>query len=218
MSTVTMTMQEALAKKKILEDNISKRLGFSAKSAFVAYATDVDKTIGGHEISDATELMRSAFVSLQHLISNLSNLKIAINASNAKTKITVAGKEYTVADAIARYRSLDTEKGFYNACANQYSNVTKSIEQINARVNDPDNVADYVNKILGSDSAKRNESLYNSIVDDYKQKNLVHIIDPNDLTHTLESWNDDLTSFEAEIHTALVTSNVQTTITVEFED
>lgn len=220
MAKVTMTLQEALAKKKILESDITKRLsnGLYNRSAFVAYAPETATTINGVDKDEYVEQLKSSFVSLQHLISNLTNLKIAINASNATTKINVAGKEYTVADAIARYRALDTEKGFYSTCASQYGTAAKNVQQINDRINNPDNIAKYMANMLNSETAKKNEALYNTVLEDYKKDNLVYLIDPNNLKDTLEAWVNELNDFESNIHTALVTSNINTTIEVEFED
>lgn len=220
MSIVSMTMQEALAKKKILESDITKRLssGIYGKSTFVSYTTDTAVTINGVESNEYIKQMKSSFDSLKHLINNLTKLKIAINKSNAITTITVAGKEYTVADAIARYRALDIEKGFYNTCVNQYNNVIQNVQKTNDNVNDKDNISRYMSNMLVSESAKKNEQLYNTMLEDYKKNNLVHIVDPNNLKDALDPWANELNSFESEIHTALVTSNINTTIEVEFED
>ena len=224
MSTVTMTLQEALAKKKIYESQIEKRLSGGAygqtygDSVFVCYARETDTTINGINRDEFVDKMKADFVSLQHLISNLSRLKVAINASNATTKITVGGKEYTVADAIARYRALDTEKGFLNACVNQYSAITRKIADNNDKINNPDNISRYMSNMLNSESAKKNEALYTTILEDYKKNNIVYLIDPNNFKDELGGMADELNKFESEIHTALVASNVKTTITVEFED
>ena len=222
MSEVTMTMQEALAKKKILESDIAKRLSsnslYGNKIYYISYATETAKTIKGVDRDEFEERMEANYTSVKHLISNLARLKVAINASNATTKITVAGKEYTVADAIARFRSLDTEKGFFSTCASQYNNAVKHVQETNDTVNDPQQIADYVSKSLQSESAKKNEALYKQVVEDYKKNNIVYLVDPNNLGDELGGWQDELIAFEAEIHTALVTSNVSTRITVEFED
>ena len=224
MATLTMTVQEALSRKKIIESEIQKRMTENnltygkGKSTYVSYASEYAKTIKGIERDAAIATMKGAFVSTKQLISNLTQLKVAINYSNATTKITVAGKEYTVADAIARYRSLDSEKGFYMACATQYANAVHAVKETNERVNDPENISRYMANVFGSESNKKSETLYNSVLEDYKKNNIVYLIDPNNLGDELGNWSDELNSFESEIHTALVTSNVKTTITVEFED
>lgn len=221
MAVVTMTIQEALAKKKILENRINKALISDpriSRPKFVNFVTDVDTTMDGLSIDQATEKMKSEFESIKHLISNLSKLKVAINHSNSLTTIDISGKIYTVADAIARHRNISTEMSFYNECATQYADTLLNIKNINLRINDPENVSNYVNKVLGSDTAKRNEDLYKTIVEDYKKKNLVHIVDPNGFSEILDHWKEEIETFESEIHNALVASNVKTTISVEFED
>lgn len=215
MSTVTMNIQEALAKKKILENRLSELKG--QKLLYVTAATEVATTVNGYKREDIENKLKSNFDSMRHLISNLRELKCAINMSNATTKITVAGKEYTVADAIARYNSISSERLFLSKCIAQYTTVTSQIEDTNALVSEPERIAAHVGEILGSES-KKNESIYNAVVEDYKKNNILYIIDPNNLEEVLLKWKDELDQFEADIHTALITSNIQTQITVEFED
>lgn len=215
MSTVTMNIQEALAKKKILENRLSELKG--QKLLYVTAATEVATTVNGYKREDIENKLKSNFDSMRHLISNLRELKCAINMSNATTKITVAGKEYTVADAIARYNSISSERLFLSKCIAQYTTVTSQIEDTNTLVSEPERIAAHVGEILGSES-KKNESIYNAVVEDYKKNNILYIIDPNNLEEVLLKWKDELDQFEADIHTALITSNIQTQITVEFED
>ena len=215
MSTVMMNIQEALAKKKILENRLSELKG--SKLLYVTAATEVATTVNGYKREDIENKLKSNFDSMKHLISNLRELKCAINMSNATTKIIVAGKEYTVADAIARYNSISTERYFLSKCIAQYTTVTSQIEDTNKVVSEPERIAAHVGEILGSES-KKNESIYNAVVEDYKKNNILYMIDPNNLEEVLIKWKEELDQFEADIHTALITSNIQTQITVEFED
>lgn len=219
MAKVELTIQEALAKKKILEDRVNKNYISTQKFAFVAIASETDTTIQGVDREEAIKIMKSNFDSTRHLISNLRALKSAINASNAITKVMIAGKEYTVADAIAKLQSIKYDKKLLEKCEMQLLTAKKEVEKHNASVSEPDALSMYVNRILGSsESAKKNETLYNTIVDDYMKKNLVYLIDPNDLQHMLESYMDDVNQFEEQVHTALLKSNLETIIEVEFED
>ena len=63
MSEVTMTMQEALAKKKILESDIAKRLSsnslYGNKIYYVSYATETAKTIKGVDRDEFEDVDRS---------------------------------------------------------------------------------------------------------------------------------------------------------------
>lgn len=219
MAKVELTIQEALAKKKILEDKVNKNYSLAQKFAFVAIASETDTTIQGVDREDAINIMRANFDSTRHLISNLRALKSAINASNAITKVMIAGKEYAVADAIAKLQSIKYDKKLLERCESQLLAAKKEIENHNATIQNPDNVSMYVNRVLGSsESAKKNETLYNTIVEDYMKKNLVYLIDPNNLQNRLDLYNDDVAQFEEQVHTALLKSNLETIIEVEYED
>ena len=215
MSKITLTVQDALAKKKIIETRISDlNIG---RLAYVSVATELQDNIGGLKRSDYESKLQSNFDMVDSLISNLRAIKSAINASNAVTKITIAGKEYTCADAIARLRSLDTEKGFYVAIKNQIDKCQKEIETRNSRVLDPDNVSEYIGRILGSET-KKTDSLYGEILERYKKDNLLYLVDPKHLSEKIESRITEVAEFEAQVHNALVASNITTTIEVELED
>ena len=166
---------------------------------------------------DVENKMKSNFDSVRALVSNLRNLKAAINSSNACTVIEVAGVNYTIANAIARLRALDDEKSVLGSISYQYKQVVEGVRKTNEKVLNPDNEADYLSKILGPDS-KKNIDLYNSLRDQYRISNTMYVIDPNNLEEQLPKWQKDIEDFEANVHNALVASNISTTIDVEFED
>ena len=215
MSKVTLTVQDALAKKKIIETRI-RDLNIG-RLAYVSVATELQDNIEGLKRSNFESKLQSNFDMVNSLISNLRAIKSAINASNAATKIIVAGKEYTCADAIARLRALDTEKGFYTAIKKQINKCQNEIEERNARVLDPDNVSEYIGRILGSET-KKTDSLYGEILERYKKDNLLYLVDPKHLSDKIEGLITEIAEFEAQVHNALVASNITTVIEVELDD
>lgn len=221
MAKVTMTVQEALAKKKIYEAQIAKALSVSSRKVFVTSATKTQEIILGHKRDECETKLKAMYISIRHLIDNLSNLKVAINHSNATTEIVVAGKTYTIADAIAKLHSLDSEKEFFTIISNQYSNILKEIDVNNKRNLSPEAISEYVSKMTSgrsSESSKKDETLYNALVESYKENNTLEIVDPVGYDKILVEWEKDISDFEANIHNALITSNVSTIIEVELND
>lgn len=215
MSLVTMTVQEALNKKKILEKRWAEEM--SDEKAYVTYATSTQKVVDGVEREEVESILKSQFDSKVHLLKNLSALKIAINKSNASTIVSISGKEYTVADAIARMNFMENERKFYNRAMRQYNTCKNNVDATNKKVLNPDNIAAYLSRING-DQTKVRPEVIEALKESYKEENMLHIIDPNNINDVVSKMIDDLDQFEAEVHTKLTTSNINTEIEVEFED
>lgn len=215
MSKKIMTVQEALNKKKILEKRWAEEM--SDEKAYVTYATSTQKVVDGVEREEVENILKSQFDSKVHLLKNLSALKIAINKSNASTIVVISGKEYTVADAIARMNFMDNERKFYNRAMRQYNTCKNNVDVTNKKVLDPDNIAAYLSRINGDQTKVRPEVIV-ALKESYKEENMLHIIDPNNINDVVSKMIDDLDQFEAEVHTKLTTSNINTEIEVEFED
>lgn len=215
MSLVTMTVQEALNKKKILEKRWAEEM--NDEKAYITYATSTQKVVDGVEREEVENILKSQFDSKVHLLKNLSALKIAINKSNASTIVNISGKEYTVADAIARMNFMDNERKFYNRAMRQYNTCKNNVDATNKKVLDPDNIAAYLSRING-DQTKVRPEVIEALKESYKEENMLHIIDPNNINDVVSKMIDDLDQFEAEVHTKLTTSNINTEIEVEFED
>lgn len=214
MSVLKITVQEALNRKKILE----KRLDEVKKDySYIAIGTATQEVICGVERDKIEGMLKSQYTSVKHLISNLSALKVAINKSNAETKVIIGGKEYTVADAIARINFLDVERSFANRALRQYTEAVNKVELLNNQKLDSEAISAYINTVLSAES-KKNSELINQLTEDYKRENTQHLIDPNNLKEEATKMIEDLDTFEAEAHTALTVSNINTTIEVELED
>lgn len=215
MSIVSMTVQEALNKKKILEKKLSGDSIYD--SAYITVATVDQKVISGVEREKIEDLLKAQFISVKHLYENLKALKIAINKSNATTLVKIAGEEYTVADAIARTHFVKEERELLNILQKQYISAKNKVDANNERVLDPDNISDYISKIVGSES-KKNSDLIDQLTESYKNSNTMTLIDPNNLHDEIEKMAKELDDFDAEVHTALTVSNINTIIEVEYLD
>ena len=214
MSTVTMTMLEALNKKKQLEERLN---AFPSNNPYVTYISELQLSKRSLKVDEIEATLRSNFMSKQHLIKNIAEIKSKINESNAITKITVAGKEYTIADAIARHRAIETEKKFWAECYKQYNATIMKIEELNYDVADPEKVNRNISTLISGFSKMTTEQI-DDLKELYIKENTFKIIDPNNLKNIIEDWKNEIDNFEALLHGAMIESNVKTTITCEFED
>jgi hypothetical protein len=214
MATKTITVYEALEEKKLLEKRLTS--GFQ-KLVYVTAATDAQDTINGINREDIDKRLIGNYTSVKTLIDNYAAITAAINQSNAVTKVTIDGKEYTVADAIARYNTIDIEIDFMNALSSQYSSVLQKVQSNNASVEDPEKMASFISGSLGN-STKATEELLKTVQQLYRENNTLKIIDPNKLGEILEDKTKDVCGFKYKFHTALTCSNTITKITFELED
>ena len=213
MSTVTMTLYEALGKKKILEDRIKKAQSY--RLCFIKKKHE-DVTTDGYTVEEAIKSVKEGYQSSIALINNYIALKSAINDANAVTKIKVAEKEYTIANAIVRQRELDREKFFYSKMISNLNGCDDEVRKRKEEYLSPEKISQHVARVLGD--SKKDDALIKSVTEDYEKKWDVELCDPLNTRELAEKKLQEIETFKEEIHFALNKANVDTVITVEYDD
>ena len=95
--TETMNVHKALSEVKILNNRI---IGKISECQFCIANKVTNKTIKGKSIDEWKNSVQDNWTSITTLINRRNALKQAISKSNASTEVTIAGKVYTVAEAI----------------------------------------------------------------------------------------------------------------------
>ena len=214
MATVTMTLYQALARKKTLESQISKIKHWRMCGIRKSYE-DLEVT-DNVSIEEAKEMYQSAFDSSIKLVDNLATLKAAINQANATIKVVIAGNEYTIAEAIARFRSLDLEEQLYQRMIVNATELKNKVEKTNDQKLSEERKSEYVNKILGD--SKKDEALINTTLDTYVKATQVEFYDPLGTVEKATAKLEEILKFREEYHFVLTEANCQNTIDVEFAD
>ena len=147
---------------------------------------------------------------------NYAAVKAAINEANARTKVKIAGKEYSIANAIARQRNLNKEESMYRSMVVQYHSVEQNVKKSNERNLSADAISAYIQKT--SNGTKMSEELVRELTEEYKKRFEVEIYDPMKTKETAENALEEIKKFREEIHFALTQANINTMITVELED
>ena len=223
MSTVTMTLYEALTKKKIYEDQLSK---FDLKSkTIVGHYTEMKKNINGVELEAAGNIMKGSFDSFIHLQKNILTLQVAINKANLENTIVIPGykndEAITIVEAVTMNQRLDRRISYVNSIASKLKAETDYIEKENNRISDPDYVYSQVTKQITPDKKSENSAeMLAQNIETFKKNNTIHLFDPNGLVENqwVEKEIEQINAFKAGLHTALMTANTQITITIELED
>lgn len=210
MAKVKMTVQEALNRRKTLQNRVDNM--FTDPDDYFTYSD------GTHPVTDEQlDNMKANFQSLIHLYDNLENLKVAINHSNAVTKITVAGKEMTCADAIAKHNAADKTLRVYRTILESYTAAESRVDAKNHLALSQEKIDAHISAVCSS-QAKTNPTLVEELTKTFIALHTTKMYDPAKVKETLTKKINELTEFEEAVHTQLTISNVSTEIEVEFND
>lgn len=210
-----MSLYEAILYKKKLEDRLDRLNNNDLSFVDILYKK-TNQSKDGKSEEESKQMIQSSVDSSVSLCNNFINVKAAINEANAKITISVAGKTYTIANAIVRHRLIEQEREIYTRMLHQFANARKAIEHHNTVNLSSDNVSEYVSKILGNVKAS------NDLIDDtskrYIEDNEVYLYDPMGVQVMAERKLEELSKFEEEIHFALTKANCENSIEVDISD
>ena len=213
MAIIEMSLYEALSKKKIYEDKVRKLERY--RLVDIKKKHDEVNT-SGVKIEDIKTQIDAGYQSSVAILNNYITLKAAINEANAVTKVEIAGKEYTIANAIARQRGLDQEEALYSRMIANINSINSEVERTNSKYLSPEAISKYVSSVLGD--SKKSDELIRQVTEDYKKEHEVEIYDPLNTEELATKKLEEIAQFREEIHYKLTQVNCTTTITVGLED
>ena len=143
-------------------------------------------------------------------------IKRAVVLSNATTKVNINGVEYTVAEAIEmKNHGVEFDDMLYRTLNNQYLKAQAEILKQNG--DDLEKRAEqYVIGIYGSKEGKTNTDDFEKTKKDFITANSYELIDPIKILDKINSLEESISSFRAEVDAALSTSNAITEIEISY--
>ena len=213
MTTEKMNVHKALSELKVLSNRIVNAL---ANDFVVANKHSNDK-INGISIVNFNNDMKSHYQQVNDLIERRNALKRAVVSSNAVTKVTVGGTEYTVAEAIEmKNHGMEFYKMLRDELARQYTKAQTAI-MVNSGKNLEERAEKYIVSILSSkNDAKIDTKLIDELRAKYIENNTYDMLDPNNVKSGIEALNEMIENFESDIDSALSVSNAITIIEFEY--
>lgn len=203
-----MSVTRALAELKLLDKRIHTVMN-SAK--FVDFSIGQKAVNGYASNKEYEDKVKSAYQSVKDLIKRRNDIKSAIVLSNAMTKVKIADKEYTVAEAIERKTSIQYEEQLMQKMKNEYTKVTNNINRKNEEVKEELNRK--LDALYGRE-AKTKVDENNELVKSYRNDNEARMIDPLHIRSTYEKLEQEIDEFLSEVDFVLSTSNTLTEIEV----
>jgi len=213
----TMTLTEGLSVLKLFDKKIEKVLNKIELNGVVDYKKSSDDVC--MNTNKNVEKLKKETISFLDKYKSLSKnkdiLKAAIAQANATTNVKIAGKEYTIVEAIERKRTIETDKRLLEIIKYNYAEVTDKINHINENAQRQAN--NIIETKVGAEAKNSKTDDINSLYDLIYEKNKVELIDPlkvEDLINTLE---EEIEEFEQSVDVNLSVANARTEITIDFD-
>jgi len=205
------TITRALAELKLYDSRITKKLN---ESQFADCKTGRVKTtmFKGLDPQVFTETAKADYDSIVQLIENRRKMKSAIMASNAMTKVSIAGESYTVSEAIEKKTSIEYLKKLLLQMRQQIGQMTAHAAKNNASIEQQ--VITMVQKNVEGTDKKLTEQDYEIIGKPMREANEVIVLDPLKLPEKISGLEKQIEEFEKEVDFTLSESNSRTEIEV----
>jgi hypothetical protein len=225
MAEVKLTVHRALALKKTTEERISNII--SSGDMFIATRQGRKTTINGVPVEKVESDIRARYDKIQQLISNYLKLKKALLQSNAGLNgneqvrtVTVAGKEYTMAELIDASDNVYGNKKHCRAflpmllmvLKTNYSDATRRVERAHEKVEQ--DIKDYLAKAAGADKALSSDDIKKRS-EMFHEDGDMHLVDPLNLKEVIEKLEADIKEFRVDCDATMSEQNALTTVKVD---
>ena len=217
MTIEKMTIHNALAELKTLNARIEKAI---RETPYVLAAKHSAEKINGMSIADFKTQIKSCYQKATDLIARRDAMKRAVVLSNANTKITIGGNEYTVAEAIEmKNHGIEFKERLLNAMTYAYNDAQNDLNR-NSGDSLERKAEQYVLAVIQAqpkDSKMTVDSdAMQSLRKTYIENNTYDLIDPLGVANVIKSLEDEINKFNTEIDAALSCSNALTVIEFEY--
>ncbi len=204
------TVTKALTEIKKLDKQIAK---LTQRSQFIMTSTR-GRIAGFASVEDASKAVKANMDKIRDLMKRRADIKAKVTASNAATKLTIAGSEMTVAEAIERKDSIEMDENLLLVMKNQFNQATT--KQVRHEQKVQEEIDRKVEQVFGN--AKKidtNDSTYATIKEQVEKANKFELVDPNSLAQAIESLEDSIDDFRANVDVELTVSNSTTMVEID---
>lgn len=197
---------------KLLDSRINRKI---EEGEFIAAAKLSVKNVNGKITKEAYKANAKAdYQSIVDLIKRRNNIKSAIIQSNAVTKVDIAGKIMTVAEAIDKKSSIEYEISLLEKLTMQYKTSSDIIIKENEKVDY--SIEQLLNTAYGKEGKEKiTQASYDAIAEPYRKANEYGLVDALDGEKLIKEMKDKIERFLSEVDTALQISNSTTIINIE---
>ncbi len=200
---MSLTVTRGLAELTLLRKRINK---------LVENTTFISTKTSGKAWKDHVEETKAHWQAIADLNRRYTDIKFAILRSNANTKVTICGDEYTIAEAIALKDMNSMQENLLLTLKQQRMLVLNQLEQND---NDVRRKLDNILELNFKKDKKVDEHDIKTITEAYLKNNKVKTVDPLNLDKEIERLEKQLEEFKGEVDFVLSESNALTKLTLE---
>ena len=213
MTKETMNVHKALSELKTLDSRI---YGAINETAFITTNKHSNQKISGVPVAEFCKNMEAGHDKVTDLIRRRDAIKRAVVLSNATTKVTIAGKEYTVAEAIEmKNHGVELKKTLLDNMRIAYTKAKQAADRANG--DELERRADeYVKSLYGNTDMKNVSDDVKKVRADFIAAQTVELVDPLKVTEKIEALEGEISAFMVDVDSALYVSNAMTSISVEY--
>lgn len=213
MTKETMTVHKALCELKTLDARIKKAV---ESSVYVFANKHSNAKVSGLSVSDYCAEIKSAYQSATDLIARRDAIKRAVVLSNATTKVTVGGNEYTIAEAIEmKNHGIPTQQTLLNKLKNDSRRARREADENNGERLEM-RADEYIRSLYANADMKNLSDEVKKMRADFLTSQVMEIVDPIKVADEIERLETLINTFTVEIDAALSVSNALTEISVEY--
>jgi hypothetical protein len=206
-----MSITRGLSELKLLANRIDREINSSKLS--VGYKKSGKVVDGVNNVDEFVAKAKASYQSVLDLIERRKAIKSAIVESNAKTLVTIAGKQMTVASAIERKDSIQFEQDLLTHMRHEYTQSLNVVRINNAQVQAK--LDELLTVSFGRENkAKVTTDEIASISKPYIDQNEFVLLDPLKLEDKIKALENDINEFIHEVDFVLSESNTITKIEV----
>jgi len=213
MTTEKMSIHQALVELKTLDKRIESAI---REGEWVVANKHSNGKIGGVDLKDFVEDVKARHQKVTSLIARAEAIKRAVVNSNAVTKVTIAGKEYTVAEAIEmKNHGIERLRNFVLRLNHDYTMAKTAADRANGTELER-RADDYVRTMIGNTDVKGMTDEVKRLRDEFIKAQTMELVDPISVLKQIEQLNEQINAFEVNVDSALSVSNALTNIEISY--
>ena len=213
MTVETMNVHQALCELKTLDKRITAAI---RESQWVITCKHSSTKVSGVDVKEWKDTTKANYQKAMDLIRRRDAIKRAVVNSNAVTKVTVAGVEYTVAEAIDR---KNHGVAFLEMLAQRLAYDLTNAKAKAERENGMDlerRADDHVRIMIGNSDMKGATAEAQRLRREFIEAQTTELIDPIGAQKMIEELDKETSEFLMNVDAALSVSNAVTNIVVEY--
>ena len=213
MTQEKMTVHKALCELKTLDARITKAID---TPTFVFVNKHSNNKVSGLSVEDYCKEIKAQYQSANDLIARRDAIKRAVTLSNALTKVTIGGKEYSIAEAIdLKNHSIPLRQRLLKKLDGDNKKARRAADNGNGDYLET-RADDYVKSLYGNVDMKGESDEIKKTRADFIAAQTMEVVDPIKANDEMSKLEKGVSDFLADIDAALSVSNALTEIEVSY--